>query len=101
MEGVDPATVATLHHDACYRSFDHLPERERAEINFDHPVDPARILIVDGILIFSEPDLRERMDIRIFVDTDADVRLVRRLRRDLVERGRSVASVLAAVLGQG
>lgn len=133
MEGVAPATVAILHHDAYYRSFDHLDEAERADVNFDHPdaletelmvehvdalvrgesvempvydfrshtrtddtvrVEPARILIVDGILILSEPELRNRMDIRIFVDTDADVRLVRRLRRDLVERGRSVTSVL-------
>src|SRR6056297_2857358 len=99
-EGVAPSTVAILHHDAYYRSFDHLDAEERAAVNFDHPdaletslmvehvdrlsageavempvydfhahtrtertvrVEPARILIVDGILILSEPELRDRM----------------------------------------
>ncbi len=55
---------------------------------------PRPIVLVDGILIFFEPELRQRMDIRIFVDTDSDVRLLRRLRRDLIERGRSIESVL-------
>jgi uridine kinase len=57
-------------------------------------VESAEIIIVDGILIFSDPALRELMDIRIFVDTDADERLIRRIRRDTRERGRSLDSVL-------
>src|SRR5262249_49078623 len=57
-------------------------------------VEPRSVVIVEGILIFTERDLRELMDIKIFVDTDADERLLRRLRRDLVERGRSVDSVM-------
>jgi uridine kinase len=57
-------------------------------------VDPKEIIIIDGILIFVEQALRELMDIRIFVDTDADVRLIRRIRRDILERGRSVESVM-------
>ena len=57
-------------------------------------VDPAPIILVEGILIFVEKDLRELMDIRIFVDTDADIRFIRRLRRDMVERGRSLDSVV-------
>lgn len=58
------------------------------------PVTPKEIILVDGILIFSEPNLRELMDIKIFVDTDDDVRLLRRLRRDISERGRELEGVL-------
>ncbi|MEQ9570085.1 MAG: uridine kinase [Longimicrobiales bacterium] len=58
------------------------------------PVHPTRIVLVDGILVLAEPELRERMDVRVYVDTDPDVRLIRRLRRDVAERGRSVESVL-------
>ncbi len=57
-------------------------------------VRPASVLILDGILILAVPELRELMDIKVFVDTDPDVRLMRRLRRDLEERGRAVESVL-------
>ena len=57
-------------------------------------VEPARVILVEGILIFVEPALREMMDMRIFVDTDADIRFIRRLRRDMVERGRTLDSVV-------
>lgn len=56
---------------------------------------PSEVILIDGILIFSEPELLELMDVKIFVDTDDDVRLLRRLKRDIEERGRSVHSVLA------
>ncbi len=56
-------------------------------------VEPKKAVIVDGILIFAEPELRKLFDIRIFVDTDADVRLIRRVKRDIAERGRTVESV--------
>ena len=56
-------------------------------------VAPARVIIVEGILVFAEPALRELMDIKIFVDTDPDIRLMRRIRRDLEERGRTLSSV--------
>ena len=55
---------------------------------------PREIIIVEGILIFVEKGLRELMDIKIFIDTDADERLLRRLKRDLLERGRSIDSVM-------
>lgn len=58
------------------------------------PVAPKKVILIDGILIFSEPNLRKRMDIKLFVDTDDDVRLLRRLKRDINERGRSFDSVL-------
>jgi uridine kinase len=57
-------------------------------------IDPREIIIIDGILIFVDKELRELMDIRIFVDTDADERLIRRIRRDILERGRSIESVM-------
>ena len=55
---------------------------------------PRRVIIVEGILIFADEALRELMDIRIFVDTDADIRLCRRIKRDVNKRGRSLESVL-------
>ena len=55
---------------------------------------PKKVIIVEGILIFENKELRDLMDIRIFVDTDADVRLCRRIRRDVTKRGRTLESVL-------
>ncbi len=61
-------------------------------------VEPRGVVLVEGILIFAEPELRRLFDVKIFVDTDADLRFIRRLRRDLVERGRTVESVIAQYL---
>jgi uridine kinase len=55
---------------------------------------PRQVIIVEGILIFENKELRDLMDIKIFVDTDADVRLCRRIKRDVNKRGRSLESVL-------
>ena len=55
---------------------------------------PRRVILVEGILIFENPELRELMDIKVFVDADADVRLCRRIKRDVNKRGRSLESVL-------
>jgi uridine kinase len=52
------------------------------------------VIVLEGILIFVDPDLRRMMDIKLFIDADPDVRFIRRLRRDLVERGRSVDSII-------
>ena len=57
-------------------------------------VQPSKVIIVDGILIFENKELRELMDIKVFVDTDADIRLARRILRDVRERGRSMESVI-------
>ena len=57
-------------------------------------IQPKRVIIVEGILIFADEALRDQMDIRIFVDTDADVRLCRRIKRDVNKRGRTLESVL-------
>jgi uridine kinase len=61
-------------------------------------VTPEPVILVEGILLFAEPTLRELMDIKIFVDTDADLRFIRRLRRDITERGRTVESVIEQYL---
>jgi uridine kinase len=71
-----------------YDYAEHRRSRETREIR-DHEV-----VVLEGILIFVDPELRALMDIKLFVDADADVRLLRRLKRDLVERGRSVDSIL-------
>lgn len=55
---------------------------------------PKRVIIVEGILIFADEALRDLMDIRIFVDTDADIRICRRIKRDVNKRGRSIESVI-------
>lgn len=133
VEGVGPARIAVLDHDAYYRPLNHLPVAERVAFNFDHPdaletelmvrhldallagfaiekpvydftshtrreetarTEPRPVVIVEGILVLAEPELVARMDIKIFVDAAPDIRLIRRLRRDLEERGRSVTSVL-------
>ncbi len=57
-------------------------------------VEPRRVVLVEGILIFAEPILRELFDIKIFVDTDADLRFIRRLQRDIRDRGRTVENVV-------
>ena len=58
------------------------------------PVLPSRVILVEGILIFYEIELRKLFDVKIFVDTDADIRFIRRLQRDILERGRTTESVV-------
>ena len=61
-------------------------------------IEPRRVIIVEGILIFAEAALRELFDVKIFVDTDSDIRFIRRLERDLTERGRTTESVIKQYL---
>lgn len=72
-----------------YDFTDHLRSAETVTVM------PARVVVVEGILVLAEPKLRDQLDLKVFVDTDADVRLARRLKRDIEERGRSAESVLA------
>lgn len=67
-------------------------DHNRAEETVD--VVPSRVIILDGILIFENKELRDLMDIKVFVDTDADVRLARRIMRDVRDRGRTMESVI-------
>ena len=57
-------------------------------------VEPKEVIILEGILVLNDPALRDLMDIKIFVDTDDDIRIIRRIQRDIEERGRSLQSVL-------
>lgn len=56
-------------------------------------IDPRAIIVCEGILLFTDPELRDELDLAIFVDTDADIRVLRRVRRDMEQRGRSFESV--------
>lgn len=69
-----------------YTNHTRAPETEHA--------DPAPVILLEGILVLAIPALREKMNVKIFVDTDADVRFIRRLSRDIRERGRTVESVI-------
>lgn len=57
-------------------------------------VEPKEVIIIEGILIFSDKELRDLMDIKVFVDTDDDIRIIRRIKRDMAERGRSLDSII-------
>ena len=71
-----------------YSFIEHLREKET------YDVVPKKVIIVEGILIFENKTLRDMMDIKIFVDADADIRFIRRLLRDVEERGRTLPSVV-------
>lgn len=66
---------------------------------FTETVYPKEIILVEGILVLENPNLRELFDLKIYVDTDADVRILRRITRDIEERGRSLSSVIEQYLG--
>lgn len=71
--------------------YDFTTHSRRAETQ---RVDPKKVIIVEGILVLAEPELRKRIDIKLFVDTPPDIRFVRRLMRDVQSRGRSIESVV-------
>ena len=75
--------------------YDYVQYNRSGDVKLVHP---APIVVVEGILVLWEPTLRERFDLKVFVDTDADIRLIRRLRRDASERGRSAESVIEQYL---
>ncbi len=107
----DERTKLNYDHPAAFDT-DMLVEHIRAlknNVPIEHPVysfvehnrteetvavKPSRVIIVEGILIFEHRELRELMDIKVFVDTDADIRLARRILRDVCERGRTMQSVI-------
>jgi len=71
-----------------YDFSNHVRKEESREVY------PKKVILVDGILIFSEKGLRKQMDIKLYVDTDDDIRLLRRIRRDILERDRELQNVL-------
>lgn len=105
--------VSVLNHDSYYKRHDELPYEERCKLNYDHPDSfdtellvqhlqalrrgesvKVPVIIVEGILIFASQELCDMMDMKVFVDTDADVRILRRIVRDVKERGRTLDSVV-------
>jgi uridine kinase len=66
--------------------------------NQTRPIEPHRVILMEGILIFADEALRRLMDVKIYVDTDADIRFIRRLQRDISERGRTMESVIRQYL---
>jgi uridine kinase len=75
--------------------YDFARHTRSAEVQMVHP---ARIVVVEGILVLYEPTLRERFDLKVYVDTDADIRFIRRMRRDVAERGRTTESIVEQYL---
>jgi len=71
--------------------YDFVTHRRKAECVH---VEARPVILLEGILLYTEPRLRELLDFKIYVDTDADVRFIRRLNRDLAERGRTIESVI-------
>ncbi len=71
---------------------------EHARLPLTERVEPRPVIVVEGILALYDPRLRERMDLKVYVDADPDVRFIRRLKRDIEERGRSPESVIAQYL---
>ncbi len=109
-DGADPSTINFDHPDSLETSLliDHIRKFKKGETieqpiyNFTthsrmpgcRVISPRDFLIIEGILLYAEKKLRDLMDIKIYVDTDDDERLIRRLRRDIIERGRSLDSVI-------
>ena len=103
--------ISVVHHDSYYKYQDR-PFEERCKQNYDHPdafetdlmveqlkeLKAGKVVIVEGILIFQDPTLRDMFDIKIFVETDADVRILRRALRDIRDRGRTLESVITQYL---
>jgi len=67
-------------------------------VGWSEPVLPGRVVVLEGLLLFALPELRDQLDVKIFVDTDADIRILRRLQRDTLERGRTLDSVIRQYL---
>ncbi len=122
-------SVSVMAQDAYYYDRKELSQKDKEEINFDHPssiefplmiehikklqnsetiemptysyvtcrrgeetisIEPKEVLIVEGILIFTDPDLRKYLDLKVFVDADSDERIIRIIQRDIHERGRDL-----------
>lgn len=92
--------------ELCVRQLDALRDGhavQTPEYDYSHhvrsertrSVEPRPVILLEGILVLAEPELRDRMDIKIYVDTPDDVRLIRRIHRDLLERERSIESILS------
>ncbi|MCY7300567.1 MAG: uridine kinase [Ilumatobacteraceae bacterium] len=89
--------LAALSHGSTVPvpTYDYTNHRRSGAVRM---VPPANIVVVEGILVLYEPTLRERFDLKVYIDTDADLRFIRRLQRDMAERGRTMESIIAQYL---
>ena len=94
IESLPPGEVVLLPQDSYYKDNSHVPVEKRQYINFDHPDEPRDVVIIEGILALCDPQLRDLMDLKVFVDTDSDERLIRVIQRDMIERGRTAEAVM-------
>ena len=88
---VDHIRALQHHHVIAAPIYDFTNHTRLTQAQF---IEPRRVILVEGILIFALPEIRRALDIRVFVDCDADIRFIRRLDRDITERGRSPQSVI-------
>jgi len=89
MKNLDGYSVALIEQDYYYKDQSHMSFEDRLKTNYDHP-----FAFDNGIFALENEDLRNLMDVKIYVDTDADLRILRRLTRDIKERGRTMESVI-------
>jgi uridine kinase len=92
---VEHLSALRAGRDIAVPVYDFVEHRRRRETE---PVEARPVVLVEGILLFAEPRVRNLLDFKIYVDTDPDVRLIRRLKRDVDERGRSVPDVIRQYL---
>ena len=121
MERLPKGEVGIISQDSYYKDSSHVPVEDRQKINFDEPaafdwnlllehlkmlkqgkaiemptysMEPHDVVLIEGILVMSDPRLRKMMDIKVFVDADGDDRLIRVISRDCIERGRTAQEVI-------
>ena len=122
LENFPDLTICKIDQDYYYKDQSHMPFEERLKTNYDHPFafdtdllsieepvydyenhtrsdktihqEPKDVILIEGILILEDERLRDLMDIKVYVDTDDDIRIIRRIKRDMVERGRTLDSII-------
>ncbi|MGJ6670472.1 uridine-cytidine kinase [Listeria monocytogenes] len=108
-------SILMIAQDVYYHDQANISFEDRLKVNYDHPLafdtdllishkkeveiqEPREVIILEGILILEDKQLRDLMDIKVYVDTDDDIRFIRRLLRDMKERGRTMDSVIEQYL---
>ena len=101
----DEKSVLIIRQDDYYKDQSDMPMEERRKTNYDHPLAfdndqtttlyPCDVLILEGLFVLEVKEIRDLLDIKVFVDTEPDIRFIRRLIRDVKERGRTLDSVVS------
>ena len=95
MEKKELIEAAIAVRENAYAPFSSFKVGSAIEMEDGEVIEPRPVVIVEGILIFAEPRVLDLLDVRVFVDTPDDIRFIRRLQRDIIERGRTFDSVIA------